>query len=192
MVAKRNNLRSRVVLPVLASCLTSCTSLLPLGGDGAPAGWSLATVEYVETSEQEVEERLSRKFDGRVKDVVDQLMEAHRVRLSKLEQELTEEKQQLVLLQLNLKEASEGIERASLERSALTETVSQSLDDLNLVSRQIDEMILNLDTRMTQLPGETLREFNRAIEGYLSRQAETVATAGVNAKEDADPETGTP
>ncbi len=170
MVATRNNIHGRVILLLaLAACLTACTSL-PFGGDGAPAGWSLATVEYVEKSERDVEERLSREFDGRVEGVVDGLMEADRARVSKLEQELSTEKQELVLLRQSLEEARGGLERATLERTALTETVSQSLEGLDLVSRQIDQIIVDIDAQMAKLPGETLREFNKAIEGHLSRQ----------------------
>lgn len=155
------------VLAVLPLAAGGCTSL------GMNSGWSLATAGHVAATTAAAEARMQDQMESQVNGLVDQAMEADRKRMQALSDQLATAREQLDA-------TSQTLEAAQTDRAALRTAVTQSLTNLAAVSAQLERVMLDMDTRMSALPAETLRELSEAIDLQLQaiEQEQAAETGG--------------
>lgn len=154
-------------LPFLGTL--ACTSIPGFPTTGSGSKFNLATVEYVDSREAAIAERVTRQFTDELPSILDEALKDERRRLAALEGALIAQQSQMAALVARIDEENQSFSDLSAEVAARMALLEASNGELRSIAGA-------LSTEMSALPSDTLRELNAALNAHLLAKIPGAAT----------------
>ena len=152
------------LLGVLA--LTSaCTTIPGMPNEGTASKFNLATVDYVESREDVIADRVLAELERKLPGVLESALADERARLQALETAIVAQQGQVSELKQALGVTEANVRAVAAEVRERVQTLESSTTELQLIANE-------LSTEVNDLPADTLRELSSALSSHLARNPE--------------------
>jgi hypothetical protein len=145
----------------------ACSSIPGVPKSGAGSKLNLATVDYVDTREQEIADSVTRRLTDELPRILDEAIQDERRRISSLETALVAQQGQLAALTTSL----DAMEQEVAQLSDMRERVAS----IEMSNGELLALTRSLSTEVDTLPGDTLRELNAALLAHLAGKSDALA-----------------
>lgn len=139
----------------------ACSSLPFVPREGAGANLNLATVGYVQESQEEVREELREDLLASLPEAIDARLVEDRRRITRLQEGALARQEKMDAVEQRLAEARAGLE-------AVAEEMRREAEAFRSAAAEMQALRQRLDDALRELPTRALEQLQLAIESHLS------------------------
>jgi uncharacterized coiled-coil protein SlyX len=157
-----------IAISLPAFLATACTSIPGIPTAGTGSKFNLATVEYVDSRESAIADRVTREITSELPAILNEAIQDERERIAALETALVAQQSQMATLVASMAETEENV-------AQLSEEVRLRVAALETSNAELRTIAGALSTEVDALPADTLRVLSAALNAHLAPPPDVAA-----------------
>ncbi|MBW2229931.1 MAG: hypothetical protein JRG92_18010 [Deltaproteobacteria bacterium] len=160
--------RRWIAISLPAFLATACTSIPGIPTAGTGSKFNLATVEYVDSRESAIADRVTREITSELPAILNEAIQDERERIAAIETALVAQQSQMATLVASMAETEGNVAQLSEEVRLRVATLETSNAELRTIAGA-------LSTEVDALPADTLRVLSAALNAHLAPPPDVAA-----------------